>query len=142
MEESMTVHKLPFQGASMSPILRDIDFVWVDFSKAQAPYVGDVLVYQSSNKELICHRLIGVQQTNLCLKGDNSSCSETIDVNSSWGRVIAFEKKGIRHELSNHVLLRIYCWAQMIAQRVTSMTVRRAAGRLGRVYLRIIQFAL
>jgi hypothetical protein len=132
------LNKLPFQGASMNPLFSNANFVWVDFSKTQAPQVGDVIVYQGTAKDWTCHRLIGMPQDLLCLKGDNSPCLEVIALNSFWGRVVAFEKNGKNHTLKNHFLLRLNCWLQMKFIHSSSHWTRKISHKLGFWYLCLI----
>jgi hypothetical protein len=131
--------KVPFHGSSMDPIFKNADFVWIDFSKVENPTVGDVVVYQGAQKELVCHRIIGMVDNSFFVKGDNSLLGERVSPQAHWGRVMAFEKQGRLHHLKNHTLVSNYCSFQMYFQKTNSTLAHRLARKIGLLYLDLVK---
>lgn len=138
MDGSPKLHQIPFQGASMDPSFQNANSVWIDFSNKKNLKVGDVVVYQTEGKEFVCHRLIGIKNNFMYVKGDNSLWVERVVIQKEWGRAVAIEKNGSRHELNNQIFLRLYCWFQMRFHNVSSVLGRRLARKMGQIYLRLI----
>lgn len=142
MQQGETVYQIPFLGRSMDPLFSGTEFVWVDFSQTQDLSIGDVIVYKSEGDEFVCHRLIGMQDRNYFLKGDNSLFEEKVNSQNHLGRVVAIEKNGQRHPLRNTFLLRLYCRIQMSICTIPQIWMRRALRKIGFAYLSFVNLFL
>lgn len=142
MPQGETVYQIPFRGHSMDPLFAGTESVWVDFSQPQDLSVGDVIVYKSEGDEFVCHRLIGIQNRNYFLKGDNSLFEEEVKSQNHWGRVVAIEKNGQKHPLRNTFLLRFHCRLQMSVRAFSPVWVRRVLRKVGFVYLSFVNLFL
>ena len=139
MQELQGIHKIPFSGSSMNPLFNNANSVWIDFSKNKNPRIGDVLVYKAENNEFVCHRLIGISNDILYLKGDNSLWTEQLSPRLNWGHVVAFDVDGKRNDVKNHILLRPYCWSQLWFLNVHSLYFRRLVRKFGQIYLHLVK---
>lgn len=89
-------------GASMEPILKDGDYIYLEAFRSDTCRLGDLLTFINSG-ELLTHRVIAKINNAYLMKGDNSVHSEgPIQQELILGRVSAFERPGGRYDLDEN----------------------------------------
>lgn len=86
-------------GWSMSPFIRDGDFITVSPVKSSFLKIGDIALYSTAENKIIVHRIIKKHKNNgrttLWIKGDAAFGSpEKVDAQSVLGKVTAIERSG------------------------------------------------
>ena len=80
----------------MHPLLRDEDLVVVKKVPYEKLKIGNILVYNGRDKELLIHRLVGkCEDGRLCLRGDGYNLSrETVSYEAITGKAIGVVRNG------------------------------------------------
>lgn len=107
-----TAVEIPFSGKSMDPLFKDINSVWVDFSKTESVRVGDILLYRDHQKEWVCHRLIFIDDKGYWLKGDANTTADCVKDILPWGQVCAIQRQGRRTFVKNSFATKGLCYVQ------------------------------
>jgi len=86
--------RLRVAGASMAPLLREGDAVWVEPAAVTELRRGDVLVVRLAG-DFVTHRLVGVDAQGWHTKGDNAAMPDPpFAPEAILGRVSAAERRG------------------------------------------------
>lgn len=89
---------LKINGSSMNPIIMDNDIVFV--IKCLNYEIGDILIFNYYNDDLLAHRLINkIHQSYIC-KGDNSYNVEIVTKDKIIGKVTKIKRKDLEYPVS------------------------------------------
>lgn len=88
-EASVQIH---VYGDSMHPILIEYDKICV--AKSDSYCVGDILVFQYAQYELLVHRLLQIKDGRYYCKGDNSFRLEVVQLTNIYGKVMSICRNG------------------------------------------------
>jgi len=112
----MGLTEIPFQGASMNPLLKNAESVLVDFletpTELTAFHPGDVVLYKEARGEWVCHRYLGFENGAPLLKGDFNTTLEAGTSLRAWGLVRGFIRGGRVYGLEAPMMSGWLCAAQ------------------------------
>ena len=100
-------------GDSMLPVIRPKDIVTLERREKYA--VGDVLVFQYNDTDLIMHRLLDKDGDSLICKGDNSFRMERLCGNQVIGRVCRINEKALNNPSEEFVMASLEVGALYLA---------------------------
>lgn len=103
---------LPLRGRSMRPFLEDgRDKALLVASKDVDIAVGDAVLAEVSPKHYVLHRIIGIDNDNVTLRGDGNLANEYCRLTDVKAKAIGFFRKGRQTpDYTNGRKWRVYSW--------------------------------
>lgn len=119
-------------GASMEPLVRDGDILWVEPVDARGVRCGDTVLFHDAQGRVVVHRVIGVDAgftgRRFTLQGDAVLRPDGVIPQARiFGRLAAIERDGKRIEMDQPVM-RVLGWLALLRSRWSL-----GRGRLGRL---------
>ena len=117
-------------GQSMLPLLKNNDWVMIDFRERKTQDIGDIVLIKKQDG-LLLHRIIGKSKNCFFSKGDNQKYTDaSISSNEIIGTMISIDKRSKFFDwffpVSNFVLIiigRIYFAFFLIYRRLTGKEI-------------------
>ena len=131
LDEGKTVRRIPFQGVSMLPLLRQGKDT-VELSPLPPELKKyDLPVYRYPSGKIVMHRIVAVKEDHYVCLGDNTYQYEKIKPEQMIGKVTAIRRGEKRIEMDS-LSQRLYCriWVALYPMRKGLRRARGLARRL------------
>jgi signal peptidase I len=109
--------EITVQGVSMLPVLKQGDVITI---QKQGNYkIGDILVFNYKNNELLVHRLLMIKNNKYYCKGDNAFRLEDIKSEQIVGKALSKVSNGKSDEIRcSKLKLKVICYFSIQINKV------------------------